>query len=581
MHKESAIREPLILGHKTYHDITEDVCRSIEGKAPRTWYIMFGIALLIGLYGVGCILYLLGTGIGTWGLNKTVEWAWDITNFVWWVGIGHAGTLISAVLLLFRQKWRMAINRSAEAMTIFAVFMAGLFPLIHMGRLWVGYWVVPIPNQYGSLWLNFNSPLLWDVFAISTYLSVSFVFWYIGLIPDFATIRDRAKSPVAKKAYSLLSFGWSGRAKHWSRFEIVSLVLAGLATPLVFSVHSIVSFDFATSVIPGWHTTIFPPYFVAGAVFSGFAMVQTLMLVLRKGLKLEAYIHTKHIEYMNIVIMVTGSIVGVAYLTELFMSWYSGVEYEAYAFLNRATGPYWWAYASMMSANVLSPQFMWIKKLRRSLLFTFFISIIVNIGMWFERFVIIVTSIHQDYLPSSWSMFHPTWVDIGVYVGTIGLFFTFYMAYVRYFPVLAISEVKTILKSSGESYKNGTAPLHTSHKEVVEIIDEPVVKETTLVEEFKEEVKEEEDNHSEKISSLMDKIGTASADEKDDLKLISGVGPKLEQVLNGIGIYTFEQVSKMTKAEYDLMDSITKSFPGRAERDNWAAQAKELMNKKN
>jgi molybdopterin-containing oxidoreductase family membrane subunit len=581
MHKESAIREPLILGHKTYHDITEDVCRSIEGKAPRTWYIMFGIALLIGLYGVGCILYLLGTGIGTWGLNKTVEWAWDITNFVWWVGIGHAGTLISAVLLLFRQKWRMAINRSAEAMTIFAVFMAGLFPLIHMGRLWVGYWVVPIPNQYGSLWLNFNSPLLWDVFAISTYLSVSFVFWYIGLIPDFATIRDRAKSPVAKKAYSLMSFGWSGRAKHWSRFEIVSLVLAGLATPLVFSVHSIVSFDFATSVIPGWHTTIFPPYFVAGAVFSGFAMVQTLMLVLRKGLKLEAYIHTKHIEYMNIVIMVTGSIVGVAYLTELFMSWYSGVEYEAYAFLNRATGPYWWAYASMMSANVLSPQFMWIKKLRRSLLFTFFISIVVNIGMWFERFVIIVTSIHQDYLPSSWSMFHPTWVDIGVYVGTIGLFFTFYMAYVRYFPVLAISEVKTILKSSGESYKNGTAPLHQSHDEVVEIIEEKVV-ETNLVDEFKEETKDEaNDDSSEKISSLISKIGTASADEKDDLKLISGVGPKLEGVLNGIGIFTFVQVSKMTKVEYDLMDSITKSFPGRAERDDWAAQAKELMNKKN
>ncbi len=586
MHKESAIREPLILGHKTYHDITEDVCRSIEGKAPRAWYIMFGIALLIGLYGVGCILYLLGTGIGTWGLNKTVEWAWDITNFVWWVGIGHAGTLISAVLLLFRQKWRMAINRSAEAMTIFAVFMAGLFPLIHMGRLWVGYWVVPIPNQYGSLWLNFNSPLLWDVFAISTYLSVSFVFWYIGLIPDFATIRDRAKSPVAKKAYSLLSFGWSGRAKHWNRFEIVSLVLAGLATPLVFSVHSIVSFDFATSIIPGWHTTIFPPYFVAGAVFSGFAMVQTLMLVLRKGLKLEAYIHTKHIEYMNIVIMVTGSIVGVAYLTELFMSWYSGVEYEAYAFLNRATGPYWWSYAAMMTCNVISPQLMWFKKLRRSLLFTFFISIVVNIGMWFERFVIIVTSIHQDYLPSSWSMFHPTWVDIGVYVGTIGLFFTFYMAYVRYFPVLAISEVKTILKSSGESYKNGSAPLHPSHDDVVEITEEPVVKETTIVEELKDEVKQvdetkDENDESAKISSLMEKIGAATADEKDDLKLISGVGPKLEQVLNGIGIYTFAQVSKMTKAEYDLMDSITKSFPGRAERDNWAAQAKELMNKKN
>ena len=568
MHKESAIREPLILGHKTYHDITEDVCRSIEGKAPKAWYIMFGIALLVGLYGVGCILYLLGTGIGTWGLNKTVEWAWDITNFVWWVGIGHAGTLISAVLLLFRQKWRMAINRSSEAMTIFAVFMAGLFPLIHMGRLWVGYWVLPIPNQFGSLWVNFNSPLLWDVFAISTYLSVSLVFWYIGLLPDFATIRDRAKSPVAKKAYGLLSFGWSGRAKHWNRFEIVSLVLAGLATPLVFSVHSIVSFDFATSVIPGWHTTIFPPYFVAGAVFSGFAMVQTLLLVLRKGMKLEAYIHTKHVEYMNIVIMVTGSMVGVAYLTELFMSWYSGVEYEAYAFLNRATGPYWWAYASMMTCNVISPQLMWFKKLRRSLLFTFFISIVVNIGMWFERFVIIVTSIHQDYLPSSWSMFYPTWTDIGVYVGTIGLFFVFYLLYARYFPVLAISEVKTILKSSGESYKNGSAEVHTT----------PPAAPAAAVAEKVEEVVENTEEKSKNISSLISKIGVGDASNADDLKKISGVGPKLEETLNEIGIYTFEQVSKMTKEEYDLLDSITGSFPGRAERDDWAAQARELMN---
>ena len=566
MHKESAIREPLILGHKTYHDITEDVCRSIEGKAPRNWYIMFGISLLVGLYGIGCILYLLGVGIGTWGLNKTVEWAWDITNFVWWVGIGHAGTLISAVLMLFRQKWRMAINRSAEAMTIFAVFMAGLFPLIHMGRLWVGYWVLPLPNEFGSLWVNFNSPLLWDVFAISTYLSVSFVFWYIGLIPDFATIRDRAKSPVAIKAYSLMSFGWSGRAKHWNRFEIVTLVLAGLATPLVFSVHSIVSFDFATSVIPGWHTTIFPPYFVAGAVFSGFAMVQTLMLVLRKAMHLEAYIHTKHIEYMNIVIMTTGSMVGVAYLTELFMSWYSGVEYEAYAFLNRATGPYWWAYAFMMTFNVVSPQLMWFKKLRRSLLFTFFISIVVNTGMWFERFVIIVTSIHQDYLPSSWSMFYPTWVDIGVYIGTIGLFFMFYMAYVRYFPVLAIAEVKTILKSSGESYKNGSAELHTAPK--VKAVAEKIIETPSK-------------DNTDKISSLISKLGASDAANKDDLKLIPGVGPKFEGILNELGIYSFEQVSKMTQAEYNLLDSITKKFPGRAERDDWAAQAKVLMNNKN
>jgi molybdopterin-containing oxidoreductase family membrane subunit len=351
----------------------------------------------------------------------------------------------------------MAVNRSAEAMTIFAVMMAALFPGIHMGRIWMAYWVMPIPNQFGSLWVNFNSPLLWDVFAISTYFSVSLVFWYIGLIPDFATIRDRITDPVAKKAYGVLSFGWSGNAKAWNRFEQVSLVLAGLATPLVFSVHSIVSMDFATSVIPGWHTTIFPPYFVAGAVFSGFAMVQTLLLVMRKVMHLEAYINTKHIEYMNIVIMVTGSIVGVAYLSELFVSWYSGVEYEQYAFINRFSGPYWWAYWSMMTCNVISPQLMWFKKLRTSLIFTFIISIVVNIGMWFERFVIIVTSLHRDYIPSSWTYFHPTWVDIGIFIGTIGIFFVLFLLFARFFPVLALNELKTILKSSGESYKNDHA----------------------------------------------------------------------------------------------------------------------------
>ncbi|HQV50846.1 MAG: polysulfide reductase NrfD [Flavobacteriales bacterium] len=453
MHSEAAIRQPLILGHKTYHDITQDIVGPIEAKAPRGWYVLISIAALIALYGVGCIVYLLSKGIGTWGLNKTVDWAWDITNFVWWVGIGHAGTLISAVLLLFRQKWRMAVNRSAEAMTIFAVIMAALFPMLHMGRIWLAYWVFPLPNQFGSLWVNFNSPLLWDVFAISTYFSVSLVFWYIGLIPDFATIRDKVTKPGMKKMYSILSFGWTGNAKAWTRFEEVSLVLAGIATPLVFSVHSVVSMDFATSIIPGWHTTIFPPYFVSGAVFSGFAMVQTLLLVMRKVMHLEAYITRKHIEYMNIVIIVTGSIVGVAYITELFMSWYSGVEYESYAFINRATGKYWWAYWAMMTCNVVSPQVFWFKGLRTNLAFTFFMSIIVNIGMWFERFVIIVTSLHRDYLPSSWNMFHPTWVDAGVFLGTIGIFFTCYLLFARYFPVLALNEVKSILKISGESYK--------------------------------------------------------------------------------------------------------------------------------
>ena len=450
-HVEADIREPLILGNKTYHQITEDVCKPVEGKAGKSWYMVFSLAALLALWGVGCIFYTVGVGIGVWGLNKTVDWAWDITNFVWWVGIGHAGTLISAVLLLFRQRWRMAINRSAEAMTIFAVIMAALFPLLHMGRIWMAYWVLPLPNQFGSLWVNFNSPLLWDVFAISTYFSVSLVFWYIGLIPDFATIRDRAVTPIAKKAYSIMAFGWTGSAKHWNRFEEVSLVLAGLATPLVFSVHSIVSMDFATSVIPGWHTTIFPPYFVAGAVFSGFAMVCTLMLVMRKVLHLEDYILVKHIEYMNIIIMLTGSMVGVAYLSELFISWYSGVEYEGYAFMNRATGWYWWSYAAMMTCNVISPQLMWVKKWRRNLTFTFILSIIVNIGMWFERFVIIVTSIHRDYVPSSWNLFHPTFVDMGLYLGTIGIFFVLYLLYSRVFPVLALNEVKTILRTTGEA----------------------------------------------------------------------------------------------------------------------------------
>ena len=457
MQKESKIRDPLILGKKTYHDITVDIAKPVLGKANKYWWLLFSLSAVLMLWGFACMAYTIGNGIGAWGLNKTIDWAWDITNFVWWIGIGHAGTLISAVLLLFRQKWRMAINRSAEAMTIFGVAQAALFPLIHMGRPWLAYFVFPIPNQFGSLWVNFNSPLLWDVFAISTYFSVSVVFWYIGLIPDFAMIRDRLSekiSPMRKKLYTLMAFGWSGRAKPWQRFEEVSLVLAGLCTPLVFSVHSIVSMDFATSVIPGWHTTIFPPYFVLGALFSGFAMVETLLIIVRKVVNMEAYITIKHIEYMNVIILLTGSLVGVAYITELFMAWYSGVEYEQYAFLNRATGPYWWAYASMMTCNVIIPQLYWIYKIRTSFIATFILSIFVNIGMWFERFVIIVTSLHRDFLPSSWTMFSPTFVDIGIFLGTIGFFFVLFLLYSRAFPVIAQAEVKTILKSSGSEYKN-------------------------------------------------------------------------------------------------------------------------------
>ncbi len=579
-HYEAPIRRPLVLGEKSYHDVSVDIAKPVEGKANKSWWIVFSISLAAFLWGVGCIIYTISTGIGVWGLNKTIGWAWDITNFVWWVGIGHAGTLISAVLLLFRQKWRMAINRSAEAMTIFAVIQAGLFPLIHMGRPWLGYWVLPIPNQFGSLWVNFNSPLLWDVFAISTYLSVSLVFWWTGLLPDFAMIRDRAVKPFQKKIYSLLSFGWSGRAKDWQRFEEVSLVLAGLATPLVLSVHTIVSFDFATSIVPGWHTTIFPPYFVAGAVFSGFAMVNTLLIIMRKVVSLEDYITVQHIELMNIVIMITGSIVGVAYITELFIAWYSGVEYEQYAFLNRATGPYWWAYLLMMTCNVFSPQFMWFKKLRTSIMFSFFISIVVNVGMWFERFVIIATSLHRDYLPSSWTMFQPTFVDIGIFIGTIGFFFVLFLLYARTFPVIAQAEIKTIMKSSGERYKRiresggslvGTGTDPRTHRVVphsgIPIIEDP----STAIA-----------HDPQAISRLMDRVVTFDplTHTKDDLQQINGISPKMEEILNAIGIFSFVQVSNMTKIEYDLLDEITASFPGRAEHDDWAGQAKTLINNK-
>ena len=449
MHVTAPVREPLVTNGKTIKDVTDDISRHVESKPTPLW--MFALAVSLTLLAVGgyAVWRTLWDGIGMWGLNKTVGWAWDITNFVWWVGIGHAGTLISAVLLLFRQKWRTSINRAAEAMTIFAVICALQFPLLHTGRPWLSlYWMFPIPNTWGSLWVNFNSPLLWDVFAVSTYFTVSLVFWYIGLIPDFATIRNRAKGTIAKAVYGALSLGWTGGAKAWQRYESVSLILAGLATPLVLSVHTIVSMDFATSVIPGWHTTIFPPYFVAGAIFSGFAMVLTLMIITRKVYKLEDYITITHIELMNIIIMVTGSIVGIAYITELFVAWYSGVEYEQYAFLNRATGPYWWAYATMMTCNVISPQLFWIKKIRTSIVATFILSIIVNIGMWFERFVIIVTSLHRDYIPSSWVMFSPTIYDVGVYIFTFGLFFTLFFLFAKFFPVINMAEVKSVLKSS-------------------------------------------------------------------------------------------------------------------------------------
>ena len=433
-----------ILNDKSYHTISEDIARPIEGRASRAWWIAFGITLLATLWGVWAIWVTLRDGIGAWGLNKSVGWAWDITNFVWWIGIGHAGTLISAVLLLFRQQWRVAINRSAEAMTIFAVLQASIFPILHLGRPWLLHFNLPIPNQYGSLWDNFNSPLLWDVFAIATYFSVSLVFWWVGLLPDFAMLRDRALKPFQKKIYSLLSFGWSGRAKDWQRMEETMLLLAGIATPLVISVHTIVSFDFATSVVSGWHTTIFPPYFVAGAIFSGFAMVSLLLIILRKVCKLEAYITLKHIELMNTVMLVAGSIVAVAYLTEFFMAMRSHSEFEQYVFRNRATGAYAWAFWTMIICNIVLPQLLWFKKLRRSITFSVCVALVVCVGMWFERFVIIVTSLHRGYLPSSWTMFSPTWVDIGIFVGTLGFFFLLFLLYARSFPMIAQAEVKGV-----------------------------------------------------------------------------------------------------------------------------------------
>ena len=452
-HNESIIREPLITGKNiTYAQMTEDILRPVEKLPGRAWWIGFSVASMGATLWLFAVSYTFWFGIGSWGLNKTVGWAWDITGFVWWVGIGHAGTLISAILLLFRQKWRNSINRSAEAMTIFAVICAASYIVAHMGRPWMALYSLPFPNQYGSLGVNFNSPLIWDVFAISTYFSVSLVFWYTGLLPDIATIRDRATG-LRRKIYSVLSFGWTGSVKTWQRFETISLILAGISTPLVLSVHSIVSMDFATSLEPGWHTTIFPPYFVAGAIFSGFAMVQTLLLIARKVLGLENYITMFHIEAMNKIIILTGSIVMVAYMTEFFIAYYSQVEYEQYAFLNRYFGPYWWASWSMFCCNCIIPQVLWIKNVRRNIAATWFLSIIINIGMWFERFVIIVTSLHRDYLPSSWAMFYPTWIDVSVFIGSLGVFFTCFLLFLRVFPSIAIAEVKLILKGSSEQDK--------------------------------------------------------------------------------------------------------------------------------
>jgi molybdopterin-containing oxidoreductase family membrane subunit len=425
--------------------LDDQIYRPLESFPTKLWWgaitVTGAMASLFALSAAWTVMH----GIGTWGNNQPVGWGWGITNFVFWIGIGHAGTLISAILFLLRQRWRTGIARFAEAMTVFAVFCAMQFPLLHTGRPWLAmFWLLPYPNGQG-IYQNFMSPLEWDVFAVSTYGLVSAIFLYVGLIPDLATARDRARHPLRKLVYGLLSLGWRGSNRAWGHYEKAYLLFAGLSTPLVLSVHSIVSFDFAVSLIPGWHTTIFPPYFVAGAVFSGFAMVACLIIVMRKVFRLQHIISKDHLEVMNKIIIVTSLMVGYAYIMELFTAWYCGVVVERYAFLNRALGPYAWAYWIMVACNVLVPQLFWIRKIRRTALFIYPIVILVNVGMWFERFVIITTSLHRDFLPSSWGMFTPTLVDVGLLVGSIGIFLTLILLFCRFFPAIASSEMKAVL----------------------------------------------------------------------------------------------------------------------------------------
>ena len=437
-------------GDNPFAQITDNVARIAEAPKPhRIWYVSFGFALLLlSMFG-GSIGYMVWNGIGVWGNMLPVAWGFPIVNFVFWVGIGHAGTLISAILFLLRQNWRTAINRFAEAMTIFAVICAASFPGIHIGRPWLPYWMFPIPNQMG-MWPQFRSPLEWDVFAVGTYATVSILFWYMGMIPDFASFRDRATTTVRRFAYGMVAMGWRGSSRQWHRYERAYLILAALATPLVLSVHSVVSFDFATSQLPGWHTTIFPPYFVAGAIFGGFAMVNVLAVPAREFFGLKRIITIRHLELMNKVILATGMLVGYAYGMEMFIAWYSGAMYEQFAFLNRAFGNFAWAYWTMIFCNVVSPQVFWFKKARTNVWITLLVGVIVNVGMWFERFVIICTSLTRDFLPSSWGAFVPTPVDYMTLSGSFGLFFTLFLLFCRYLPMCAISEVKAFHPAAHE-----------------------------------------------------------------------------------------------------------------------------------
>ncbi|HEY5895425.1 MAG TPA: NrfD/PsrC family molybdoenzyme membrane anchor subunit [Chthoniobacterales bacterium] len=483
----ATIEEPLPRVPHVYNDrsmgwVTQRICGIVEGPAPLWWWLALAFFGSLALIGTGCIVYLISTGVGVWGLNHPVGWAWDITNFVFWIGIGHAGTLISAVLFLTRQKWRTSINRASEAMTLFAVICAGIFPGIHVGRVWMVWFLAPVPNS-NAIWPNFRSPLLWDVFAVSTYFTVSVIFWYMGLIPDLATLRDRASNKLAKYVYGFLALGWRGGNRQWGHYEMAYLILAGLSTPLVLSVHSVVSFDFATSVIPGWHTTIFPPYFVAGAIFGGFAMVLTLMLPARAIYGLHDLVTDRHIDVMCKIILLTGSIVGYAYCMEFFTAAYSGNPYEQWVFLrNRMAdpwifskifdvpvAPYWWAYWAMMTLNVISPQVFWMRWARHNIYVVFAVCMCVNAGMWFERFVIIVTSLHRDFLPSSWGMFHPTWVDIWTFVGTHGIFISLFLLFIRFLPMIAIAEVKGVLPEADPHYHPPEKKAYPAHETEVPV----------------------------------------------------------------------------------------------------------------
>jgi molybdopterin-containing oxidoreductase family membrane subunit len=434
-------------GH-TFGSITDKITSIVlTHRTPLWWYAGFAVVASLSAMLFISLAYLVVEGIGIWGNNQPVGWAFDITNFVWWIGIGHAGTLISAILLLLKQTWRTSINRFAEAMTLFAVVCAGIFPLFHTGRPWLAYWLLPYPNTM-NVWPQFKSPLVWDVFAVSTYGLVSFLFWFVGLIPDLATLRDRSQSRTGRMIYGILAMGWRGSAHHWYRYEISYLLLAGLATPLVVSVHTVVSFDFAVGILPGWHTTIFPPYFVAGAVFSGFAMVLTLVIPIRALYGLEDFITMRHLQNMAKVLLVTGLIVAYGYMTEAFIAWYGQNRYETFMLWNRITGPYWWTYTLLILCNVIAPQTLWFKRVRTSVPALFVLSLVVNVGMWLERFVIVVTSLHRDFLPSSWGRYTPTIWDVSTYIGTIGLFLTLLFLFLRFLPMISIFEMRTLLPAA-------------------------------------------------------------------------------------------------------------------------------------